>query len=71
MEYLQKATNNSPGLSISSDACKGLENAMKKVFPNAEQRECFFRLTKNFMKKFRGFGQLSPTTRILQRGNFL
>jgi hypothetical protein len=23
---------------ISSDACKGLENAVKKVFPNAEQR---------------------------------
>jgi hypothetical protein len=62
MEHLQKAMGNPPILAISSDACKGLENAVKKVFPNAEHRECFFHLTKNFMKKFRGFG-LSPATR--------
>jgi hypothetical protein len=43
---------------------------VKKVFPNAEQRECFFHLTKNFMKKFRGFGQLSPATRAYREDIF-
>jgi hypothetical protein len=70
MERLQKAIGNLPVLAISSDACKGLENAVKKVFPNAEQRECFFHLTKNFMKKFRGFGQLSPAARAYREDIF-
>ena len=38
MEQLQKAIGNPPHLAISSDACKGLENAVKKVFPQAEHR---------------------------------
>jgi hypothetical protein len=63
MEQLQKAIRNPPVLAISFDAFKGLDNTVKKVFPNAEQRECFFHLTKNFMKKFKGFGQVSPAAR--------
>jgi transposase-like protein len=70
MEQLQKAIDNLPVLAISSDACKGLENAVKKVFPNAKQRECFFHLTKNFMKKFRRFGQLSPAARAYREDIF-
>jgi hypothetical protein len=28
-------------LAVHTDACKGLENAVKNVFPHYEQRECF------------------------------
>ncbi|KAE8776822.1 hypothetical protein D1007_50473 [Hordeum vulgare] len=41
-------------LAIYTDACKGLENAVKNVFPHAEQRECFGHLWMNLIKKFRG-----------------
>jgi transposase-like protein len=50
-------------LAICSDACKGLENAVKNVFPNAEQRECFYHMVRNFKKKFKGFGQIYPVAR--------
>ena len=43
MEQLKKAIGDPPLLAVCSDACKGLEN----VFPNAEQRECFYHLVKN------------------------
>jgi hypothetical protein len=38
MEHLQKPIWNPLVLAISFVACKGLENAAKKVFPNVEQR---------------------------------
>jgi hypothetical protein len=38
MEQLKKAIGDLPLLAICSDACKGLENAVNNVFPNAEQR---------------------------------
>ncbi|KAG6437274.1 hypothetical protein SASPL_102187 [Salvia splendens] len=48
-----------------NDACKGLENAVKAVFPLAEHKECFFHLMKNFSKRFQGpiFGLMYPTAR--------
>jgi hypothetical protein len=70
MEQLKKAIGNLPLLAVCSDACKGLMNAVKKVFPNAEQRECFFHLTKNFMKKFRGSGNLSHAARAYSENIF-
>jgi transposase-like protein len=39
---------------VSTDACKGLEKAMKDVFPHAEQRECFRHMMQNYMKRFLG-----------------
>jgi ribosomal protein L44E len=54
MEQVRKAIGPLPLLAISTDACKGLENAVKKVFPQAEQRECFRHLMQNFVKKFHG-----------------
>jgi hypothetical protein len=63
MEQLKKAIGDPPLLAVCSDACKGLAKAVKKVFPNAEQRECFYHLVKNFKKKFRGFGQIYPAAR--------
>jgi transposase-like protein len=47
MEQLKKAIGDPPLLAVCSDACKGLENVVKNVFPNAEQRECFYHLVKN------------------------
>jgi hypothetical protein len=70
MEPLNKAIGNPPLLAVCSDACKGLMNAVKKVFPNAEQRECFFHLTKNFVKKFRRSGKLSPAARTYSESIF-
>ena len=63
MEQLKKAIGDPPLLAICSDACKGLEKAVGSVFPNAEQRECFYHLVKNFQKRFRGFGQIYPAAR--------
>ena len=53
MQQLQKGTGNPPNLAISSDVCKGIEKAVKAVFPWAEHRECFLHL-KNFVKQFQG-----------------
>ena len=38
-------------LAIHTDACKGLEKAVKSVFPHAEQRECFGHMWMNLIKK--------------------
>jgi transposase-like protein len=37
-------------LAVHTDACKGLENAVKVVFPHAEQRECFGHMWMNLIK---------------------
>ncbi|WVZ87975.1 hypothetical protein U9M48_034546 [Paspalum notatum var. saurae] len=68
MQQLQKAIGNPPYLAISSDACKGIENAVKQVFPWAEHRECFVHLSKNFAKRFVGpaFGRIFPAARTFQ-----
>jgi hypothetical protein len=70
MEQLKKAIGDPPLLAICSDACKGLENALKNVFLNAEQRECFRHLVKNFQKRFRGFGQIYPPARAYREEIF-
>jgi hypothetical protein len=41
MIHLRRAIGNLPLLAVSTDAYDGLENAVKDVFPHAEQRECF------------------------------
>jgi hypothetical protein len=68
MQQLQKAIGNPPYLAISSYACKGLENAVKTVYPWAEHRECFVHLMKNFVKRFQGsvFGRMYPAARTFQ-----
>ena len=70
MEQLKKAIGDLPLLAIYSDACKGLENAVKNVFPNAEQRECFYPMVRNFKKRFRGFGQIYPAARAYREDIF-
>jgi transposase-like protein len=41
-------------LAICTDACKGLELAVKIVFSQAEMRECFRHLMENMKKHFTG-----------------
>jgi hypothetical protein len=43
------------GLTIHTDACKGLETAAKVVFPRVEYRECMHRIAAHFkLQGFRG-----------------
>jgi transposase-like protein len=48
---LQKAIGEPALLAIHADACKGLTEAVKDVFPNAERRECFRHLMQNYVKQ--------------------
>jgi len=70
MNQLKKAIGDPPLLAVSTDACKALENAVKNVFPNAEQRECFFHLMKNFVKRYQGFGRMYPAARAYREEVF-
>lgn len=65
MSQLNSALGPVSPLAICTDACKGLENAVKKVLPAADQRECFRHLMGNFAKKFKGdvFTRMWPATR--------
>lgn len=54
MEQLGNAIGPLPKLAICTDACKGLEEAVKQVFPWAEQRECFRHLMENMKINFSG-----------------
>jgi len=71
MNQLKKAIGDPPLLAVCTDACKGLENAVKNVFPNAEQRECFFHLMKKFVKRFQGFGGMYPAARAYREEVFI
>ena len=54
MEKLREAIGSPPGLAICSDAGKGIDTAIEKVFEYAEHRECMRHLVVNFKKKFHG-----------------
>jgi len=54
MEQLRKAIGPMEHLAICTDACKGLESAVKSVFPDAEWRECFRHLMENMKKYYTG-----------------
>jgi transposase-like protein len=67
IENLRKAIGDPPLLGVSSDACKGLANAVKAVFAHVEQMECFKHLMENYMKRFTGAKHMYPTTRTYKK----
>jgi len=54
MEQLSKEIGPMDKLAVCTDACKGLEAIVAKVFPNSEQRECFRHLMENMKKYYSG-----------------
>jgi hypothetical protein len=73
MWQLKKVIGQPPGLAISSDACKGLDGAVKMVFHGIEHRECMRHLWTNFRKKYRGefFDKnMWPAARAYRRDRF-
>jgi hypothetical protein len=54
MENLRKAIGDPPLLAVSSNACKGLANAVKVIFAHIKQTECFRHLMENYVKRFAG-----------------
>jgi hypothetical protein len=72
MQQLHRAIGHLQNLAICTDACKGLENAVKKVFPQAEQRECFRHLMGNFKKKIHGdvYGRMWPAAKAYRVETF-
>ena len=72
MSQLKRAIGDPPVLAVCTDACKGLENAVVAVFPNAEKRECIKHLMANFVKKFRGkiYNRMWPAARAYEREIF-
>jgi len=47
-----------------------LENIVKEVFPQAERRECFRHLMKNFIRRFGGdtFSKMYPAVKGKRKG---
>jgi hypothetical protein len=50
MAQLRMTIETPKGLTISSDACKGLATAIASEFPDFEHRECMKHLMENFKK---------------------
>jgi hypothetical protein len=67
MENLRKAIRDLPLLVVSSDACKGLENAVKVVFAHVKQRGCFRYLMDNYVKRFAGVEHMYPAARVYRK----
>jgi hypothetical protein len=66
MMQLKRCLGPVSSLAVHTDACKGLENAVKVVFPHAEQRECYGHMWMNLIKKFKvgaEWGRMWPAAR--------
>lgn len=69
MQQLKTAIGDVDPLAICTDACKGLEKAVHNVFKKVEQRECFWHLMKNFVKRFGsdGHSHMYPAARTYRK----
>jgi hypothetical protein len=54
IQNVKAAIGTPTGLAISTDACKGLGEAVNVVYPSVEHRECMRHLWKNFKKLYSG-----------------
>ena len=54
LQKLHDVIGSPRGLTIHTDACKGLETAVEAVFPEAEHRECMRHLVTNFKRHYKG-----------------
>jgi hypothetical protein len=54
LEHLRAVIGHPDSLTIHTDACKGLEIAVYKMFPRVEHRECMRHLVANFGKYYKG-----------------
>jgi len=54
IQNLKAAIGTPIGLAVSTDACKGLGEPVKDVYPSVEHRECMRHLWKNFKKHYSG-----------------
>lgn len=54
MERLRDAIGNPEGLTICTDAGKGVDTAVHDIFRDVEHRECMLHLVNNFKKRFHG-----------------
>ena len=72
MEQLGKALGPVTHLTVCTDACKGLEAAVQRVFPLAEKRECFRHLMENMKKKYHGpvYGNMWQAARAYRPDKF-
>ncbi len=72
MEQLGKALGPVAHLTVCTDACKGLEAAVQRVFPLAEKRECFRHLMENMKKKYHGpvYGNMWQAARAYRPDKF-
>lgn len=72
MSQLRRAIGPMYPLAICTDACKGLQNPIRKVFLHVEQRECFGHLWLNLIKKFAGdvFGRMWPAARTYNKQTY-
>lgn len=74
MQNLHRAIGSPPGLVISTDAGKGIDIGVTRIFSNGvEHRECMRHLVKNFQKRFHGEvfqRHLWPASRAYKRANF-
>jgi hypothetical protein len=68
MTHLRRALGDLPLLAVSTYACKGLENAVKEVFPHVEKRECFRHMMQNYVRGFPGGAEhMYPTARAYRK----
>ena len=66
MRQLRRSIGHMDPLAISTDACKGLTNAVKEVFPRAEGRECHAHMMLNLYSHYAGsvFRYMFPAARV-------
>jgi transposase-like protein len=67
LQQLRKVIGEPPRLAMSSDACVGLTNSVKGIFPHAERRECFRHLMQNYIKQFTGKEHMYPAAQAYRK----